>query len=376
MRTPEPAAAEPAADPYAEPTRWAIAHAPYGDPVRAEACRMAQSAVLRRWVLFGVEDGLNAQTARELLQMLGFLTSGGRDAIARFAAARAMLEDDRECLAALAEVCAGQLAWFAEWDACTAAEAAERLGGSWTDAEALAMARLISLRRHPQLFAIAWLDEVPAGVPRLAGAMAQAAAERRGDLAGEIAVWLAAHLPALMAQDPDLILAPLARASARPPQELLAPFAGIYGDASVLAAAEWHLEHGQADAARTLARRLRPQGPLADRARLLCVLAGCALGGAELADARHARAAIHEHDPADHADLALAQADPGQLDPAAIAAIAGRARADQPERFAACLRLLLARRQLVAARQVGAEGAARFAGHPVVAQMLLALGAR
>ena len=93
-------------------------------------------------------------------------------------------------------------------------------------------------------------------------------------------------------------------------------------------------------------------------------------------DARHARAAIHERDSADHADLALAQADPGQLDPAAIAAIAGRARADQPERFAACLRLLLARRQLVAARQVGAEGAARFAGHPVVAQMLLALGAR
>jgi hypothetical protein len=354
--------------------RWIIAEGGFGHPVRTEAARLALSAVIRRLTLFGMEAGFSGYSARELLQLAVMVEGDAAGHFARVALSKAYTVGDEAVVAACrAAGFAPELhAWHDERRSADRATAMTLATSTYPDPEALHATRLAVARRHPDLVEAGWLWEVPDGVAVIAHHLARVAATR-GDLALAVADCCERRRVVLMADDPDGILAPLTMASAVPPQTLLRPFAGIYGDATVLAAARWHLERGQPAPAIELAARIRGLAPESDLARLVVVHGLLANGDA--AGAAALRRDILDPPVADQADLAIAAARPGHLADDGLAAIARRCGAGEPERFLAALRLLLDRRRLDLARTLAGE-ADRFAGHPVLTQVFAALGRR
>lgn len=354
--------------------RWILDEGGFGHPVRTEAARLALSAVIRRLSLYGMESAFSGYSARELLQLAVMVDGDASARFARVALSRAYIVGEE----AVVEACraagfAPELhAWHDERRCADRARAAELAASTYADPEALHATRLTVARRHPDLIEPGWLWEVPDGVVVIAHHLARIAATR-ADLTLAVADFCERRRAALMADDPDGILAPLTETSSVPPQTLLRPFAGIYGDATVLAAARWHLEHHEPTQAIALAARIRDLAPESDAARLV-VVHGLIAGG-DLAGAATLRSEILDPPVADQADLALAAARPGHLGDDGLVAIARRCTAGEPERFLAALRLLLDRRRLDLARTVAGEGE-RFAGHPVLAQVFAALGRR
>ncbi len=359
----------------AEPLRalsvWASGHCGYGHHVRTEVMRGALSAILRRLVYFGLEDGFTRYHSRELLMYLGLATGTFSSYLARIVLARAIVEDEREVIGAFASSHAADdlLAWFAAYDHADAERAGALLAGL-VEPEERATARLVVARRQPQLAEAQWLWQVPAEVPQVAIALCAQFLTRRPDLVHAVHAWLIEHRTALFCIEPDDLLAPLVMASAEHPQVTLLPFADMYGEQTVCASAEWHLEHHEPAAALELAGRVRPLSRHADHAHVIRGLALIALQRSE--DAVEALAAIDDADCADLLAVALAAVAPARIDDDAVAAIAGRCRADQPERFVACLKVLLGRRELAIARRLAAQRQGDFA-HPHAQAVITAI---
>ena len=350
---------------------WSNEHAGYGQRVRTEIMRGALSAILRRSVIFGMEDGFGRYRSRELLLFQGLSTGTFTDYLGRTALARAIAEDERAVIDAFAASHAADdlVAWFAAYDHSDPERALALLAGV-SEPEERATARLVVARRHAQLAEAAWLWQVPAEIPQVAIALCAVFLARRPDLVHAVHAWLIEHRTALFCVEPDELLAPLVLASAEHPQVTLQPFAEMYGEQTVCAAAEWHLEHAEPQAALDLAARVRPLSRWADQAQVVRGLALIALRRSD--EAGEALATIDDPACADLLALRLAEVAPARVGDAAVAAIAARCRADQPERFVACLKVLLGRRELTTARTLAAQRQGDFT-HPQAQAVIAAI---
>ena len=348
---------------------WAEAHAGTGNPIRDEFARSALSAVLRRLVMFGVEDVLKRYGTRELLVFQSMCSGDFALLLARITCTRAMVEDDRDVLAAMAdaELAVEQLAWHAALNAADATAASQLLAAITDTSEELHVARLIVARRHPGLLQDGWLEELPVALPVVGAHLCQVALQRRPDLAGAVAQALV-HQPAiLMAVEPDSLLAPLVAVASFAPQQVLAPFEGRYGERTVIAAAEWHLEHGQPQPALDLCQRIRPLSLVADRARQVAVIAHLDLQQTELAQA--AAASILDEHLADAAQVQLAEHRPQLVGTDALATIARRCPSSRPETLFKVIGVLLSRRELALVRGLCQERTGDFKEHGPLSQV-------
>ncbi len=348
---------------------WANTQSPAGHPVRDELMRGALSASIRRLVTFGVEPGLQRYEARHLLQFQSMCSGEFAGYLARIACTRAIVEDSRDLLALLSEsgLVADQLAWFDRFETAGATRVLELLKETDPEEERH-VARLVVARRHPQLAEAAWLWEIPETLALVGGALALVLIRARSDLLHLVADWLVSHPDALASADPDDLLTPLVLASDSPPQQILARFEGWYGERTVLAAAEWHLEHGQPGEALQLAARTRGLSPLVDRARLIAALASIELG--ELVQATELHHALAGTSDADLVAIRLAERDPTAITTAELVAIIDRSVPNRPATFLAGLKLLLGRHDLAAVRAVALRHARAMEPHPALAQLI------
>ena len=348
---------------------WAEAHAGTGNPIRDEFARSALSAVLRRLVLFGVEDVLKRYGARELLMFQSMCSGDFALLLARITCTRAMVEDDREVLAAMAdaELAIEQLAWHAALTGADAATARQLLAAITDTREELQVARLLVARRHPELLQTCWFEELPPELPLVGAHLCLVALQRRPDLAGAVAQALVRQPGILMAVEPDSLLAPLVAIASFAPQQVLAPFEGRYGERTVVAAAEWHLEHGQPAPALDLCQRIRPLSLMADRARQVAVIAHLELQQIDLAQAS-AVSILDEH-LADAAQVQLAEHQPQLVSTDTLVTVARRCPPSRPETLFRVFRVLLSRRELPLVRVLCHERKGDFTGHDPLNQV-------
>ncbi|HYE06122.1 MAG TPA: hypothetical protein VEL07_11475 [Planctomycetota bacterium] len=312
---------------------------------------------------FGVEDGFAAFTARDLLHFV--LMSEGRltEYFMRTGYARAIVEEDAEVLDLLATLplIRGFQTWYHALLAMDEAAARRELAKVFADAEERAVTRLVLARRFPALIDPAWLTQRPTSQPQLGHALAKVIATRRRDLHARLLAVLRAEPNVLVAGEPDEILAPLVSAATEAPQKLLAPFEGYFGDPTVVAAAGWHLEHGEPAAALELVARVRTLSDRHDDARLIATVACCELKRVD--DAKRHRDAIVEPAARSRATLALAQISSVTVATSEVVAIAETCTAADPELFFRSIRLLLARTALGEARELCRRREAEFSGH-------------
>jgi hypothetical protein len=348
---------------------WVLDHLDYGHPVRTEMARAALSASIRRLVTFGVEDGLSHHSCRDVLQFQAMV--GGQFALylARIAFTRALIENDREIIDVLTAsgLVDGMAAWRADLIRDDLAMVRATLDSITDQDEELHVGRLIAARRHPELVTADWLEAVPERLAQVAAQMCRAVLGQRPDLTDTVRHLLARRTAVLMALDPDLLLAPLVLASSTHPQALLAEFAGYYGECTVAAAAEWHLEHDEPGPALELAARIRPLSEHADHALLVAGLALIGRNRAREAVELHGR--IGNADRADALAVRLAEALPESVTDDSLHALAERGGTDRPERFFTVVRLLLARRRLDLARDLCRMHRAGCAAHPELAKL-------
>ncbi len=334
-----------------------------GQRIRDEFQRSALSATLRRLIFFGLEGSLNRYTAGELLQFQLMVAGDFADYLAKVTWTRAVVEDDRPVLQALADsrMVDDQVAWTLSITADLSAYAGEELH----------VARLIRARCAPAEVAPDWLWDVPESLPRLGAALAQALLQGRSDLAAGVATWLHRRPDALASTEPDDLLVALVSASAAHPQTVLEPFAGWYGDRTVAAAAAWHLEHGEPREALSLCGSIRVLGPSLARARLIAGLASLELGDDAQAD--DILAAMPDGADADILRLRLAERVPTAVADHDLQRIASAATVDRPQAFFTAVRLLVGRQRLDLARPLCRDHRGRFAGHPEVQQLIAAV---
>lgn len=338
-----------------------------GQAIRDEFQRTALSATVRRLFFFGVESSLSRYSARELLQFQLILSGDASVYLARITWSRAVVEDDGPVLQALADsgMVDEQVAWTTELPHTDHALAHEELH-VW---------RLLQCRRDPQVFSVDWLWALPDALPRLGAAMVLAVLRHRPDCALSIGKWLQHRPDALASVETDELLSALVSVSAEHPQTTLAPFAGWYADRTLVAAAEWHLEHGEPRSAIDLCRGIRPFGPCLDQARLIAGLASCEIGDTE--QARDVLAAMPPGILADSLCLRLAALCPDVITDTGAEALARRIPSNRPQTFFMAVKLLVERRCLVAARAICQERAAEFSAQPEIQELIVAVsGAR
>jgi hypothetical protein len=222
----------------------------------------------------------------------------------------------------------------------------------------------------PTAFAPAWLFAVPAAFPRIAAELARIAIHHGH--AAAAAVLLAQRRDALMQVEPDDLLAPLVGVSAEHPQTVLMPFAGCYGEPTQVAAAAWHLDHGEPAAALELARPIRSLSAVADAARQIAALAAAELDQRTIALEQLTR--IADPDIADATALRLDELGLRPLTDPELATIAQRAPVTRPETCFAALRGLLNRRRLDLARSIARDRVGEpWASRPLIDTFTLLL---
>ncbi len=334
-----------------------------GQAIRDEFQRTALSATVRRMFFFGVESSLTRYSARELLQFQLIISGDFATYFARITWSRAVVEDDGAVLQALADsgMVDEQVAWTTQLPAT-----ADGLTG-----EELHVWRLLQCRRDPLLFSVDWLWAITNELPRVGAAMVLAVLPQRSDCTQSINQWLQRHPAALASVETDDLLTALVSSSAEHPQTTLAPFAGWYADRTVLAAAEWHLEHGESRAAIDLCRTLRPYGPCFEQAHLVAGLAACELGDANQAHDIWRSMPVGVR--ADALYLRLAALRPALADDADIELLARRIPVDRPQTFFSAIKLLIERGSLTLARDICRVRTAEFP-HPEIQALIVALG--
>ena len=369
-------ATDPATAAFAAFRRKLVESFGTGSPVRDEGYLQALSATVFRLDRYGIEETCAHYSARDLANMSLVVTGNVVSYLLRTAYTRALVDDDGELLDQLAtleqvETIRGWLAdrLLADRDGLArmcatppvAAADADRREVAFANEE-LAVTRLVALRRFPDLFQPAWLWSVPLELPTIAHAMAAEVLLLRPEHCGSVGQYLARHREALLCREPDAVLAPLVQIAGEHPQTVLAPFEGIYGERTVVAAAEWHLEHDEPKAALELASGLRPLSVHAGRAALVAMLAALALGQRE--DARHFRSLIDDPADAALATVHLAERGADEVSDAELGAVLRQTPTTRPELFYRGLMCLLGRRRLVEARALAHARGVDFADHP------------
>jgi hypothetical protein len=356
---------------------WILKHCDYGHPIRNEVARAAMSATIRRTVLFGIESGLRQYSARELLQLQLMIQGEVAENMARIAFLHAVTEADVEVIQAYDQCgCFPDLLTWLQQRQNAEAQQAATLCEQDDEPERQQLTRLVCCRRYPMLLQAGWFDPKRDVHPMLLAELARLAAQRRPDLHSTVVNLLHHRMDVLMAREPDDLLEPLVQQASIPPQDVLAPFTGCYGDRCLAAAAEWHLQHDNKDAVLEICGRIRPLSPEADQAR--CLAGHALLSAGRIADAKGLRGGIVAHSYGDALDIRIAQLDPEWLVVPTLQHIAGRCRPEQPERFVACLRLLLAKRALEPARTLANERQLDYQDDPAakaIINTILTLGA-
>jgi len=334
-----------------------------GQAIRDEFQRTALSATVRRLYFFGVESSLARYGARDLLQFQLIISGDFAAYFARITWSRAVVEDDGPVLQALADsgMVDEQVAWTT--DLPTTADGLE--------GEELHVWRLLQCRRDPRVFTVDWLWAIPESLPRVGAAVVLAVLPQRPDCAQSIGQWLQRRPDALASVETDDLLSALVSVSAEHPQTTLAPFAGWYGDRTVLAAAEWHLEHGEPRATIDLCRTIRSFGPCLDQARLAAGLAS--LEVAEFAQAEGLMQALPPGPLQAILCLRLAQHQPQLVAAATIEQIAVDTPADRPQTFFAAIKLLIERRLISEARRICHQRGAEFSQQPEIQALVAAI---
>jgi hypothetical protein len=336
------------------------AHSDPGQRIRDEFQRSALSAALRRLVGFGVEPALNRYNARELLQFQLMVAGKFSAYLARITWTRALVDGDDDVLRALATsgLVDEQVAWTAEIP--------DDLAGM--EGEELHVARLVLGRRAPQRLTRQWLWEVPEDHPGIGAAMALLLLQHQPDCAPSIREWLQRRPDTLAFREPDELLAALVAASSEHPQTVLAPFAGWYGDRTVIAAAAWHLEHNEPRPAIELCQSIRPYGPCLESARLIAGLASLEIG--DIAQAKDLLAAMEPGPDATVLRLRLAARAPEAVSTAELQSIASLAAPERPQTFFTAIQLLVQRRELDAARELCRLRGDDFRAHKEIAALI------
>lgn len=351
---------------------WVQQHPAESDPVRREAFQVGCSAILHRHAKFGDEGFLDLFQARELVEAHRFLSSDPQQTLARTAYGRALVEDDATVIDALVG-CGAALDYHAWAERLRRADAAtcSSLLAMMTDPEERGVGRLLVGRRFPELIASTWVTDACAGDERIAYATCLLACQQRKDLAAAVAAALRRAPWILLRGGADRLLAALVTAHAQAPQQVLAAFTGYYDEETLVAAAAWHLEHGQAAEALELAERVRWLGVQGERAALV---AGCALAEAGRADEALARIA----DCADSATndtvrLRVAELRGADEDLDWLTSRLTECTAVDAELFFRGVKKLLQSRRLAAARELCAAGSGVFADHPAVQPVIAAV---
>ncbi len=350
------------------------------DPVRDAIIWTARAAAVRRMVGVGVGSELEHYEARDILQVaLCVVSPEVTRSLARIAFTLALIEDDQEVVDGI--LASGVLpdcaAWLALVGQAHLAEA-EALVEPAPDAQAqqrdpmqLAVTRLLLARRLPVVLRPAWWSATVAVSTTATAHLILVAIEQRPDLLAAASAFLAAHHAVLAAIDGDRLLAALVHRSAGRPSSTLLPFEGWYGDPTMLAAAAWHLEHGQPAEAITVAARIRPLSDQHDGALLVTGLA--LIGLQRIAEAVALVPRFDADDPADELRLRLAVVPAGGISDDQIFAIAERSTPYQGERFFLAVRTLLGRRRIDLARTIARRRQAEFQHVPAVRDALVAI---
>ncbi len=356
------------ADAFHDLRRWILERLARRLPYREAAYHSAMSAIFWRMVRFGVEDTLNSYPARDILNLIVFARPDNALPLLNAAYARAIAEADADILERLGrEACLQHFVnWHRSWQSI-APGAAEKALAQETDLEARGMAKVVMARHQPQLVAPGWLQrsDLPPP-PAIAHALCRAVIPACPDLAATV-VGLLDDRAILFAMDPDPLLADLVRIHPLPPQALLDSFAGCYGEGTLVAAAEWHLEHEGPRAACALADRVRTLSDHHPRAALVRCLAR-----RELADRSGARACLRsilDPDLIRSGLIKLAEAGEDWVGDDELITALEECTGDKAETLHAGLLVLLRRGRLEASRRLVARHADRFAGHPVLDQV-------
>ncbi len=336
---------------------------------RHEAYFLALSAGVWRLVHFGVEDTFQLYTPRDLA--CTSLVAGGAiiNFLIRTAYTRAVIEDDEQLWRTMEDcgIAPTTVAWHAHLRTVPVDNLAQTLADI-SDPEELATARTIILPRAAGLATTEWLWQVPVETPTISAAMAVRLLALRPDLASSVGTLLAQRRNVLLAREPDPALSLLVQASQEHPQITLAPFEGFYGDGTVVAAAAWHLEHGELGAAHQLASRIRPLSPHANRAYLIAALAAMQLGQAD--EVKRLRTMIDDRNCHAQLTLRLAELGTSPIADDELLALMDVTTAAEPELYFRALRLLLSRKRLDLARQVCARRQVDYQDHPELGQII------
>ncbi len=345
---------------------------PSDNAIQHEAYYLALSAAVWRLVYFGVEDTFQLYTPRDMASFSMIAEGRLIDLLVRTAYTRALVEDDAELCRIMGEcgVAAPVHAWHQHLLACDEGEAVAMLAKA-SDPEELAAIQTVVARRFPALVSPEWLWLVPANAPTMSYALARALLAQRGDLAGSVGSYLASRRDVLLAREPDPLLSMLVARSAEHPQVTLAPFEGIYGEETVVAAAAWHLEHNEAAEAMQLAAGIRALSVHSEQAALIGALAAVQLGRAE--DLAQFRSLICGRNAQAQLTIRLGESDPRLIRDEDLVPLMDVCLVSEPELFFRALRLLLARKRLDLARQVCARRQGDYLDHPELAQIIVAV---
>lgn len=348
---------------------------PSDNAIQHEAYYLALSAAVWRLVYFGVEDTFQLYTPRDMASFSMIAEGQLIDLLVRTAYTRALVEDDAELCRIMGEcgVAAPVHAWHQHLLGCDEAEAVARLANA-IDPEERAAIQTIIARRFPGQASPEWLWQVPANLPTVCYALARALLSQRGDLAGSIGSYLASHREVLLAREPDPLLSMLVAQSAEHPQVTLAPFEGIYGEETVVAAAAWHLEHNEPAEAIQLAAGIRPLCIHSEQAALIGAIAAVQVGRAD--QLAQFRSLICGRNAQAQLTIRLGESDPRLIRDEDLVPLMDVCLVSEPELFYRALRLLLARKRLDLARQICARRQGDYQDHPELSKIIAAVLAR
>ena len=350
---------------------WVDAHRHQGHPVRQSAALLAQSSVVRRMLECEFESTLNRYNAGELLNMLAFAGFGRfTELLLNTAYSRAIVEDDHEIIAELSnyDLIPEQQQWFHRLNACDLETAQAILAKSFDDDEAKAMTRLIIGRRHPKLIQAHWLKEVPEALPQISYALCKLMLSVEQDFNAAVYLTLQKRPDIFLYYEPDPLFSTLILRCSDSPQKLLQPFEGFYGERTVVAAAQWHIEHDQPQAAVELCQTIRPLSTYADQAYLIGGTACLEMGN--LQGAIDAEQQISNRHLAENLLLNIAKQHPEAVDNQQLKDIAMGHEEEQAELFFGYLSLLLQRKDMASARDLCFAKQETFMDQPTIKQIM------
>ena len=346
---------------------WIEQNRHQGSDVRQAAALLAQSSVVRRMLEANIETTLNLYNSSELLNMLAF---AGFDHFAEYllklSFSRAIVEDDQALLEVFSkhELIIEQQQWYHRLLQCDEATATQLLATEIESQEQRAMTRLILGRQFPQLIQSHWLKDTPQELPQIGYALCRLMLQVEQDFVAAVYIALQGRPDIFLYYEPDPLFSTLVLRCQDAPQKVLAPFEGYYGEQTVLAAAQWHIEHNQPQAALELCKTIRPLSAYADQAYLIGGTACLELQN--LQGALDAEQQILNRHVAENLIINIARQHPEAVSNQQLKAIALEHNSGQAESFFAVLNLLLQRKDIASAKELCFAQQETFLDHPSI----------